>query len=107
MMNQYRLYTIREWELAQPEGVSFSRFFLTDHSGEVRKVTGAIRVLKRKLVNGVMCRIPTNRRVFWDGYGHCYAGTHNIRKRDYDIPLKTGGRGWSFRKKCNSVILYR
>ncbi len=50
MMNQYRLYTIREWELAQPEGVSFSRFFLTDHSGEVRKVTGAIRVLKRKLV---------------------------------------------------------
>ena len=77
MMNQYRLYTIREWELAQPEGV--------------RKVTGAIRVLKRKLVNGVMCRIPTNRRVFWDGYGHCYAGTHNIRKRDYDIPLKAGG----------------
>ena len=73
MMNQYRLYTIREWELAQPEGVSFSRFFLTDHSGEVRKVTGAIRVLKRKLVNGVMCRIPTNRRVFWDGYGRCYA----------------------------------
>ena len=82
MMNQYRLYTIREWELAQPEGVSFSRFFLTDHSGEVRK---------RKLVNGVMCRIPTDRRVFWDGYGRCYAGTHNIRKRDYDIPLKAGG----------------
>lgn len=91
MVNQYRLYTIREWELAQPEGVSFFRFFLTDHSGEVRKVTGAIRVLKRKLVNGVMCRIPTNRRVFWDGYGRCYAGTHNIRKRDYDIPLKAGG----------------
>ena len=67
MMNQYRLYTIREWELAQPEGVSFFRFFLTDHSGEVRKVTGAIR------------------------YGRCYAGTHNIRKRDYDIPLKAGG----------------
>lgn len=55
MVNQYRLYTIREWEQAQPEGVSFSRFFLTDHSGEVRKVTGTIRVLKRKLVNGVMC----------------------------------------------------
>lgn len=61
MVNQYRLYTIREWEQAQPEGVSFSRFFLTDHSGEVRKVTGTIRVLKRKLVNGVMCRIPTDR----------------------------------------------
>ena len=56
MMNQYRLYTIREWELAQPEGVSFSRFFLTDHSGEVRKVTGAIRVLKRKRIRTLLCR---------------------------------------------------
>ena len=86
-MNSYQLYKIQDWEKAKPEGVSFFRFFLTDHSGEVRKVTGAIRVLKRKLVNGVMCRIPTDRRVFWDGY----AGTHNIRKRDYDIPLKAGG----------------
>ncbi|WP_288154762.1 hypothetical protein [Phocaeicola sartorii] len=96
MVNQYRLYTIREWEQAQPEGVSFSWFFLTSHSGEVRKVTGTIRVSRRKLVNGVMCRIPTGRRAFWDGYGRCYAGTHNIRKRDYDIPLRTkGGAGLS------------
>lgn len=45
-MNSYQLYKIQDWEKAKPEGVSFFRFFLTDHSGEVRKVTGAIRVLK-------------------------------------------------------------
>lgn len=87
-MNSYQLYKIQDWEKAKPEEVSFSRFFLTERSGEVRKVIGTIRILKKKLVNGLITRVPSTRRALWDGFGRCYVGTHNLRKRDYDIPLR-------------------
>lgn len=87
-MDNYKLYTIRDWERVQPGGVEYSQFFLTEKSGEVRKVNGLVKVLKRRRINGQTVRTPSFRQVHWDGFGRCYVGTHNLRKREYDIPLK-------------------
>lgn len=88
-MNNYKLYTIKDWERVQPKGMTYSQFFLTRRSGEVRKVKGSVRVLKKRMINGQLVWIPSCRKVHWDGFGRCYVGTHSLRKREYDIPLKT------------------
>lgn len=87
-MNNCKLHTIKDWERAQPEGTTYSRVFFTQ-SGEVRKVKGTITILKKRIMNGESVRVPGYRKVYWDGFGRCYVGTHSIRKRDHDIPLKT------------------
>lgn len=87
-MNKYQLYTTSEWEAAKPVNVSFSRFVYTARSGEVRKVYGKITVMKPVVSNGVRKLVRRDRKAQWDGYGHCSVGTHNFRKRRYDIPLK-------------------
>ena len=51
-MNKYQLYTTSAWEAAKPSGVSYTRFFYTKHSGEVRKVYGTVTVMKHIVVNG-------------------------------------------------------
>jgi hypothetical protein len=87
-MNKYQLYTTATWEAAKPAGVSYSRFFYTKNSGEVRKVYGTVTVMKHIVTNGVRKLVRCARKAKWDGYGHCSIGTHNYRKRRYDIPLK-------------------
>lgn len=79
-----KLHKIQEWEANNP-GYTFEHVFYTEKSNEVRKITGTVTVLKRKLVNGVKMNIPVKRKVRWDGYGRCYSGTANFRRRDYDI----------------------
>ncbi|MDC7147572.1 MULTISPECIES: hypothetical protein [Bacteroides] len=86
-MNNYQLFKIETWEKYKPSGVDFTHVFYTDKSGEVRKVKGTITVMKSALVNGKRTRVPGKRKVYWDGYGRCYVGTHNMRKRNFDIPL--------------------
>ena len=52
-----RLHKIQEWEANNP-GYTFEHVFYTEKSNEVRKITGTVTVLKRKLVNGVKMNIP-------------------------------------------------
>lgn len=66
-----KLHKIQEWEANNP-GYTFEHVFYTEKSNEVRKITGTVTVLKRKLVNGVKMNIPVKRKVRWDGYGRCY-----------------------------------
>ena len=83
-----RLYKIEAWERLKPDNIRYDRIFYTAKSGEIRKVKGVIFTMKASLVNGVRKNVPHDRKVYWDGYGRCYVGTHNLRKRQYDIPLK-------------------
>ncbi|MCR2007361.1 MULTISPECIES: hypothetical protein [Bacteroides] len=87
-MNKYQLYTTSAWEAAKPSGVSYTRFFYTKHSGEVRKVYGTVTVMKHIVVNGERKLVRCVRKVQWDGYGRCSIGIHNLRKRRYDIHFK-------------------
>lgn len=87
-MNNYKLYIIKDWERVQPKGMTYSQFFLTRRSGEVRKVKGSVKILKKRIINGQPVCAPGFRQVHWDGFGRCYVGTHSLRKREYDIPLK-------------------
>lgn len=88
-MNRYQLYPTSIWEAARPAGIVYDHFFYTKHSGEVRKVQGTVTVMRYIVVNGARKLVPCARRVRWDGYGYCFVGTHNLRKRRYDIPLKS------------------
>lgn len=87
-MNNYQLYSITKWEEKKPEGVEFTHIYLTDKSNEVRKAHGNITVLKKVFANGKRSLVKGIKKARWDGYGRCYVGTHNIRKRDFDIPLR-------------------
>lgn len=88
-MNHYQLFKIEVWELARPNGVEYAHVFYTNKSGEVRKVKGTVTIMKRKFVNGQKKLVPGTKKVRWDGFGRCYVGTHNVRKRDFDIQLKS------------------
>lgn len=79
------LHSIEAWEFSKPDSVIYDRFFLTAHSQEVRKVKGRIKVVKRISINGQMKKKDCYRKVYWDGYGHCFVGTHNARSRHSDI----------------------
>lgn len=87
-MNKYQLHTTFDWEVARPANVSYSHFYYTKRSGEVRKVHGMITVMRYITENGVRKLVRCARKARWDGYGRCYIGTHNMRKRRYDVPLK-------------------
>lgn len=87
-MNQYKLFKIKEWELAKPYGVEFTHVYYTKKSGEVRKIKGTISIMKITFVNGQKKIVPGTKKVRWNGFGHCYIGTHSMRKRAFDIPLK-------------------
>lgn len=89
MNNKYQLFKIDAWENAKPDGFEFNHIYYTKNSGEVRKVHGTVTVMKSALVNGVRKRVPGTKKIRWDGFGKCYVGTHNIRKREYDIPLNS------------------
>lgn len=86
-MNNFQLFKIDTWEECKPYGVEFIHVFYTNKSGEVRKVKGTVTVMKSKSINGKRTKVPGKRKVYWDGYGRCYVGTHNMRKRNFDIPL--------------------
>lgn len=59
----------------------------TDRSGEVRKVEGSVMLLKRTVFNGKAQVIPTEKKLRWDGSGHCFSPSSNVRQRKYDLPL--------------------
>lgn len=86
-MNNFQLFKIDTWEECKPYGVEFIHVFYTNKSGEVRKVKGTVTVMKSMSINGKRTKVPGKRKVYWDGYGRCYVGTHNMRKRNFDIPL--------------------
>lgn len=86
-MNNYQLFNIEAWEQMKPNGIEFTHVYYTKKSGEVRKVKGTVTVMKSTLVNGIRKMVPGIKKVRWDGYGRCYVGTHNMRKRAFDIPL--------------------
>jgi hypothetical protein len=88
-MNNYQLFNIEAWELAKPKGIEYTHVYYTKKSGEVRKVKGTITVMKSVFLNGERKNVPQTKNIRWDGFGKCYVGTHNIRKRIYDIPLKS------------------
>lgn len=81
-----KLHKMHEWENCNP-GYTFEHVFYTDKSQEIRKIIGAVPVLKRVLVNRVRQNVTWHRRVRWDGFGRCYAINSNSRLRQYDIPL--------------------
>lgn len=89
-MNNYRLYTTAEWEKNKPIDVDYTQFFY-NNKGKVTKVEGDILILKKKVTNGEKSNVPTKRKAYFDGFGRCYVGTHNTRKRMFDIsfPQKT------------------
>lgn len=87
-MNNYQLFKIVAWEHAKPQGIEFTHVYYTKKSKEVRKVKGTITVMKKVFQNGERKTVPGTKRVQWDGFGRCYVGTHSIRKRKYDIPLR-------------------
>lgn len=87
-MNNYQLFDIETWEQAKPDGIEFTHVYYTKHSQEVRKVKGTITIMKKVFLNGERKTVPGIKKVHWDGFGRCYVGTHSIRKRKYDIPLK-------------------
>lgn len=78
-----------DWEAARPDWAVFQQFFYTD-SGLVRKVKGKVQCLKTVVVAGIRQRVPGTRDVRWDGFGKCWVGTHNQRKRQYDISFTHG-----------------
>lgn len=86
-MNRYRLFKIETWELVKPYGIEFTHVYYTKKSGEVRKVKGTVSILKSTFINGEKKLVPGIKKVRWDGFGRCYVGTHNMRKRTFDIPL--------------------
>lgn len=90
-MNNYQLYTQEIWNHSKPGDVEFKTFFQTEKSKEIKKVIGYILIQKVGLINGLKQKIDSKRKAYWDGYGRCYVGTHNIRKRMYDIPLRQYG----------------
>lgn len=47
-----KLHKMYEWETCNP-GYTFEHVFYTDKSQEIRKIIGAVPVLKRVLVNRV------------------------------------------------------
>lgn len=87
-MNNYQLYCIEAWEQAKPHGIEYTHVYYTKKSHEVRKVKGTITVMKSVFLNGERKTLPGTKNVRWDGFGRCYVGTHSMRKRKYDIPLK-------------------
>lgn len=89
-MNNYQLYTQEIWNHSKPSDVEFNKFFLTEKSQEIKKVLGYILIQKKSLLNGFRKSIEGKRKAYWDGFGRCYVGTHNVRKRMYDIPLRHG-----------------
>lgn len=89
-MNNYQLYTQEIWNNSKPTGVEFQTFFQTEKSNEIKKVIGYILIQKKDLINGLKRKIESKRKAYWDGFGRCYVGTHNVRKRMYDIPLRHG-----------------
>lgn len=87
-IGQYQLFDIEVWEKANTAEHVFNHIFFTDKSKQVRKVTGTVKIMRKKLVNGIYRNVECEKKVRWDGYGHCFVGTHNLRLRDFDIPLK-------------------
>lgn len=84
---RFKLFPIAIWEQAKPDIIEFDKIFFTEKSREVRKVCGTVNLMKKQLVNGELKYIQVKKKARWDGFGRCWMGTHNLRKRDYDIKL--------------------
>ena len=80
-----QLHPAQAWEDARPGHIVYDHFFYKEQTREVRKVTGRIKVVKRVPINGRLVKTDCYRKARWDGFGHCYLGTHNIRSRQSDI----------------------
>lgn len=84
-MIKTNLHLIQAWETARPSHVVYDHIFYKEDTFEVRKVTGRIKIVKRVPINGRLVKKDCFRNVHWDGYGHCFVGTHNVRSRHSDI----------------------
>lgn len=80
-----QLHPAQAWEDARPGHIIYDHFFYKEQTREVRKVTGRIKIVKRIPINGRLVKTDCYRKARWDGFGHCYLGTHNIRSRQSDI----------------------
>lgn len=80
-----KLQFTQAWEDAKPSHIIYDHFFYIESTHEVRKVTGRIKIVKRIPINGQLVKKNCYRKAHWDGYGHCYIGTHNLRSRHSDI----------------------
>lgn len=90
-MNRTNLHPTQAWEAARPGHIIYDHFFYKKHTDEVRKVTGRIKIVKRIPINGRLVKKDCYRKARWDGSGHCYLGTHNIRSRQSDIVFPSIG----------------
>lgn len=85
LTNKIHLHPTQAWEDARPGHIIYDHFFYKEQTHEVRKVTGRIKIVKRIPINGRLVKKDCYRQARWDGFGHCYLGTHNIRSRQSDI----------------------
>lgn len=86
-MTIYPIETFHRAIADSPRSYRFDKVRYTDHSGEVRKVEGSVTLLKRIVFNGMVQFIPTEKKLRWDGTGHCFSPSSNVRQRKYDLPL--------------------
>ncbi|MGL4853567.1 MAG: hypothetical protein ACRC3Z_13195 [Phocaeicola sp.] len=82
------LYTVAAWEAANTDQHTFTHFYYCDNGKEIRKVKGTVQTMQKKEVDGVRKWVLADRKVRWDHRGRCTMGTHNIRKRQFDIKLQ-------------------
>lgn len=73
-----------DWEAVRPDWAIYEHFFYNS-AKEVHKVKGKIRIVDSIRLCGKKETVTRTRDVRWDGLGRCFVGTHNIRKRQYDI----------------------
>lgn len=91
VIHKNQLHPAQAWEAARPGHIIYDHFFYKESTREVRKVTGRIKIVKRIPINGRLVKKDCYRKARWDGSGHCYLGTHNIRSRQSDIMFPSIG----------------
>lgn len=88
MNTQIKFHSIREWEEAKPDNITYNHFFQKNENGKVTKVTGHVACQVRVKTNGAYKTIAGTKDVRWDAAGRAYSPTSNVRRREYDIRFK-------------------
>ncbi len=80
------LHTAAQWETANINNYVFLKmYFSLEEAGKVILVEGKVTCLKKIISPKGNRYMAMWKRVRWNASGHCYMGTHNMRKRDFDI----------------------